>query len=450
MAIREKTTTPINISRGFIKFDLRFLKAQIQNGGNITACSLRVNLVGGVTTASFRLEPVYNDDWYEDSVTYRKQPRPYNPNNRFLINTAIGTPNPRDFASPELLTYIRSQVRDTANGFISFRITGNSTNTYTLATKEHPNLEGATLIITGTNLTPSGPQPPVATFTPLPATGAAPLLVNFDAGASSDDSTITDFDWDFAGLGTATGEQTSFTFTNVGSYIVRLVVTDNSSLTDTTYQTITVTAPLPPTKPVAVISVPNTSALVNQSLTFSGNLSTDVNNNIVSFNWNFGDGTSASGVTAAKTYSTPGNYIVKLIVIDGTGLSDSTTVSITVVNAAAGNFTLFETVADAHVRSTPLNNNNYGRLQTIDIRGRDQLPGETKWGFFKFDLSSLKAAVASGAVIDSVKLQVYRPSGNGTGSFGLTSIANDNWLEDSITRSNCPTAGPVLFQTTIV
>ncbi|MFG6490626.1 PKD domain-containing protein, partial [Roseateles sp. BYS78W] len=54
--------------------------------------------------------------------------------------------------------------------------------------------------------------------------------------------------------------------------------------------------------PVASISGP-TSGQVGTSLSFSGAGSTDAQGAIASYAWTFGDGTSASGVSATKTYS---------------------------------------------------------------------------------------------------------------------------------------------------
>ena len=43
---------------------------------------------------------------------------------------------------------------------------------------------------------------------------------------------------------------------------------------------------------------------------------------IISYKWDFGDGSHATGNMAWHSYSSPGNYTVKLKVIDNDGLSD--------------------------------------------------------------------------------------------------------------------------------
>ncbi|MFB7251395.1 PKD domain-containing protein [Microbacterium sp. NPDC056234] len=54
---------------------------------------------------------------------------------------------------------------------------------------------------------------------------------------------------------------------------------------------------------------------------------------IVAYAWNWGDGTSASGISPTHTYDEPGTYDVTLTVTDGQGLSGATTEQVTVLAA---------------------------------------------------------------------------------------------------------------------
>jgi PKD repeat protein len=74
--------------------------------------------------------------------------------------------------------------------------------------------------------------------------------------------------------------------------------------------------------PTAVISGP-TSGLVGGTLSFSGADSTDKDGRIVSYAWDFGDGTTGSGVSVTHIYKAPGSYKVTLTVTDDAGLSAS-------------------------------------------------------------------------------------------------------------------------------
>ena len=64
---------------------------------------------------------------------------------------------------------------------------------------------------------------------------------------------------------------------------------------------------------------------VNETITFDGSSSNDSDGSVVSYNWNFGDGTTGSGVNTSHIYFNIGNYTVTLTVIDNLGASNSDT-----------------------------------------------------------------------------------------------------------------------------
>ncbi len=88
-------------------------------------------------------------------------------------------------------------------------------------------------------------QPPVASFFATPTSGTAPLTVNFNASASSDpDGTVEIYTWDFGPVGGSDNSPlTQFTFTDPGTYVVTLVVTDNEGATSNTASTVIVVSP---------------------------------------------------------------------------------------------------------------------------------------------------------------------------------------------------------------
>ncbi len=75
----------------------------------------------------------------------------------------------------------------------------------------------------------------------------------------------------------------------------------------------------------------NAAALVGDTITFDGSGSFDPDSDpIVSYAWNFGDGTSGSGAVVNKSYSSAGTYTVTLTVSDGSATgSDSLTATVT-------------------------------------------------------------------------------------------------------------------------
>jgi DNA/RNA endonuclease G (NUC1) len=85
--------------------------------------------------------------------------------------------------------------------------------------------------------------------------------------------------------------------------------------------------------PIAAASGP---AMLNEgdSATFNASASLDTNGSIVSYEWNFGDGSSASGVSAAHTFAQDGEFVVTLSVTDNDGLTDTVSLAVTVANVA--------------------------------------------------------------------------------------------------------------------
>lgn len=76
--------------------------------------------------------------------------------------------------------------------------------------------------------------------------------------------------------------------------------------------------------------------IVGEAVQFDGSGSRDADGSIVGYEWDFGDGSGASGVTASHTYPSDGTYTVTLTVTDDSDLSDTatTTATITVMQSA--------------------------------------------------------------------------------------------------------------------
>jgi len=77
--------------------------------------------------------------------------------------------------------------------------------------------------------------------------GPAPLTVNFSANNTIGNGNILSFLWSFGDNGSSTSSNPAHTYTAVGTYITKLLVTNQYQLTDTKTVQITVTAPPLPT-----------------------------------------------------------------------------------------------------------------------------------------------------------------------------------------------------------
>lgn len=110
-------------------------------------------------------------------------------------------------------------------------------------------------------------QAPVAVASASPASGPAPLAVNFSAAGSSDpDGAIATWRWDFGDGQSATsttGGNASHTYAAVGSYSARLTVTDTLDVSSASAPLAVSATALAPARPTG-ISLATTSVLGGQ------------------------------------------------------------------------------------------------------------------------------------------------------------------------------------------
>ena len=179
---------------------------------------------------------------------------------------------------------------------------------------------------------PGGGTPPPVNAPPTAVIGAPGITDRTvsvsGAGSTDSDGTIAAYAWNFGDGTTASGATASRTYAADGTYTITLTVTDDDGATATTTRSVTVTgAPPPNAPPVAAIGTPT---ITDRTVNVSGAGSNDSDGTIASYAWNFGDGTTASGATASRTYAADGTYTITLTVTDDDGATASTTRSVTV------------------------------------------------------------------------------------------------------------------------
>lgn len=165
--------------------------------------------------------------------------------------------------------------------------------------------------------------PTIARFTASPNNPGVNQNIQFNASASSPANGT--FFWTFGDGGTGTGVTQTHRYGQPGTYIVTLTVTSDTGQTATATSTINVTTTLPGQTANFTFS-PATPA-VNQEIFFNASTSTVSG---ASFSWDFGDGTTATGVTTTKRYARAGTYTVVLRATNPVGQSASAARSITV------------------------------------------------------------------------------------------------------------------------
>jgi PKD repeat protein len=180
---------------------------------------------------------------------------------------------------------------------------------------------------------------PVAALAVTPSTGPAPLVVAADASASTDrDATgiaSYRFAWgDGSSTGPQNGPQASHTYATPGTYTVTVTVKDSAGLTS--QATTDVTAFGDNVPPTARLSVTPSSGAVNLAVTADASASTDPDDGISSYRFDWGDGSTATGpqsaANATHTYRAAGNYEVTVTVTDAGGGTSEATSQVTVTD----------------------------------------------------------------------------------------------------------------------
>ena len=171
----------------------------------------------------------------------------------------------------------------------------------------------------------SAPNP---SFVYSPLNPAVNETIHFNASGSTDsDGYIASFEWDFGDGSKSSGQTVNHSYNKSGSFVVLLKVTDDDDNSASTSQTITIGQN---EAPVASFSYSPTSPGINEDIYFSAASSYDPDGTITSYNWNFGDGTTASGQEVTHRFTISGTFTVFLQVTDNSGNTGSTNKTVTI------------------------------------------------------------------------------------------------------------------------
>lgn len=173
-----------------------------------------------------------------------------------------------------------------------------------------------------------GPPPnvlPNAAFTSTPGVRTASFNA---AGSTDEDGTITSYEWNFGDGQTGTGVAPSHNYAVGGTYAVTLKVTDNLGGQKSISQDVVVADPPPNQAPTAAF----TAVGGERTATFNAVGSTDSDGTIASYEWEFGDGQTGTGINPTHPYAVGGTYNVKLKVTDNQGAINELTKSVVVTD----------------------------------------------------------------------------------------------------------------------
>ena len=269
-------------------------------------------------------------------------------------------------------------------------------------------------------------QSPTASFTATPTSGTAPLEVSFNGSNSSDsDGTIISYAWDFKDGNTGTGQTISHTFSSAGSYNVELTVTDDEGATDSATKSITVTDPITTNQsPTASFTANPTSGTAPLAVSFNASNSSDSDGTIMSYVWDFKDGSTGSGQTINHTFSSTGSYSVKLTVTDDKGATGSTTKTITVTYEYKVEYKIWGSATSVFIT---LSNSTGGTEQYSDVI----LPKVYSYSYFSDNFLYISAQNngSSGTVnVECYYEGVLKDSAHSEGAYV---IATASWYNSS-------------------
>ena len=182
---------------------------------------------------------------------------------------------------------------------------------------------------------------PRANFTALNTTSCkAPHTVSFTNLSSGG----TGYSWDFGDGNTSTVRNPTHTYTTTGIFTVTLIVTNANGCSDTLQKPGFVQI-LPPD--VAINNLP-VSACAPLTWTFTSTINSV--DPVVSYQWDFGDGSTSSLPNPVHTFSA-GTYTIQLVITTAGGCTDTATVSPGIIASIkpVANFVANPTDVCAHI-----------------------------------------------------------------------------------------------------
>lgn len=190
--------------------------------------------------------------------------------------------------------------------------TYNTAGTYTVSLIASNGVCGDTLV--QTNYIQVDPAPTANFQADTTTACSVPLTVNFTDLSTN----ATAWAWDFGDGNTSNLQNPSHVYTAPGTYTVSLTVTGPNGCTNT----LTINNYIVIEPPVADFVGNPLTGCVPLTVNFT-DLSTSPNFNIVSWQWDFGDGNTSNQQNPTNVYTNTGVYTVSLIITNSAGCTDT-------------------------------------------------------------------------------------------------------------------------------
>ena len=175
-------------------------------------------------------------------------------------------------------------------------------------------------------------------FTPSSPTEFQEVLFETNCLSSTDTNCVTDpngqivsYAWDFGDGSTASGATATHAYASQSTFTAVLTVTDALGRQASAARSVTVGSGGTPT---ASFAFSPTAPKIGNTIFFNASASTaPAGRSLVSYDWSFGDGATASGVTVSHYYDHAATFSVTLTVTDNRGTSASSTSPVIVTSS---------------------------------------------------------------------------------------------------------------------
>lgn len=247
--------------------------------------------------------------------------------------------------------WVDQSAASTATSFTVTTPTTAGTYQYRLVSAIEANISSASCVVASNALTLVVTPAPVATFVTSGITCLGGATTFTDKSIVSTGQTISKWAWDFGDGQTSTDQNPTHTYAAAGNYTVNLSVTGSSGCTSAaTPQTVHVSA-----LPKAVFNISSTYC-DTKDVTFNPAASTAGEGTILSYQWDFGDGNTATRTNNSAftlQYAKAGTYTINLTVTNTNGCTNKSSITITIHPLPVANFTLPDVcLADASAQFT--------------------------------------------------------------------------------------------------
>jgi len=175
--------------------------------------------------------------------------------------------------------------------------------------------------------------PPVVAFTVTPAIPHPGTLAAFSAmGTSDPNHDAIAYSWSFGDGATAEGANVTHVYETGGTYTVSLTVRDAKGGVSQLDRELLVRVTSLPVADFSVLAAPDETVIRAKTVVTFLDESSDADGDIETWDWDFGDGETASGISVNHSYRRAGQYEVTLRVVDDQGESNRLTRIVTVAS----------------------------------------------------------------------------------------------------------------------